>query len=57
MTDAEAEQFLNELEEHFGSSLANHETEPRRWSAQVKLYKYIIGQKPLTDPKGEQDGK
>ena len=57
MTDAEAEQFLNELEEFFGDSLANHEREPRRWSSQVKLYKYIMGQKPATNPKGEPNGK
>lgn len=57
MTDMEAEQFLNELEEFFGSSLANHEREPKRWSSQVKLYKYIMGQKPTINPKGEQDGK
>ena len=57
MTDVEAEQFINELEEFFGNSLANHEREPNRWSAQVKLYKYIMGQKPTTNPKGEQDGK
>lgn len=57
MSDAEAEKFINGLEEFFGDSLANHEREPKRWSSQVKLYKYIVGQKPITNPKGESNGK
>ena len=40
MTDAEALAFWNELVHHFDGQLANPEHEPRRFMAQVKMYKY-----------------
>jgi len=40
MTDEEVLAFYEELVAHYGESLANFEHEPRRFMAQVKMYKY-----------------
>jgi hypothetical protein len=45
MTDTEAEQFWNELVEHFGDYLPNPEHEPRRFAMCVKLLKYYKEQR------------
>lgn len=50
------EKFAEGLVEFYGRNLANPDQEPKRFGSQVKVYKYIMGQKPATNPKGETDG-
>lgn len=45
MTDKEAEDFYNELQEFFGENLVNYEHHPIQFAMQVKLYKYYKEQK------------
>ena len=40
MTDDEALQFYNDLEEFFGDLLVNYEHHPIQFATQVKLYKF-----------------
>lgn len=52
----EAEKIWDALVEYYGDRLAHPDHEPKRFAAQCKLYKYMIGQKPLTIiPKGNKD--
>lgn len=52
----EAEKIWNELATFFGPNLAHPDHEPKRFLWQMKFYKYIMGQKPSTNPKGEENG-
>ena len=56
MDDSDLEKFAEGLVEFYGKALANPDQEPKRFRSQVKVYKYIMGQKPATNPKGETDG-
>ena len=40
MTDEEVIKFYEELQEHYGDSLANFEHHPKIFANQVKMYKY-----------------
>lgn len=56
MDDDNLIEFSEGLVEFYGKALANPDQEPKRFRSQVKVYKYIMGQKPATNPKGETDG-
>lgn len=56
MDDSDLEKFADGLIEFYGKNLANPEQEPKRFSWQVRSYKYIMGQKPETNPKGTENG-
>lgn len=40
MTDEEALEFYQKLQEYFGDKLPNFEQEPRQFAYYVKLYRY-----------------
>lgn len=55
MDVTDLEKFADGLIEFYGKNLANPEQEPKRFSWQVRSYKYIMGQKPSTNPKGTEN--
>lgn len=57
MSNKQLKEIAVGLVNFFGDNLANPEREPKRFEWQCKFYKYIIGQKPTTNPKGEPNGK